>query len=243
MVAERRAWVAQIMGMPISIHLRGAGVRTDPAVAAAVAETFERLRVADRLFSTYRPDSQVIAIRRGELPVDRWHPWVREVAVLCEKARQRTDGYFDAWPPTGFDPSGLVKSWAVDHAATLLTGFGDVDLCFNAGGDIMTRVCSPASPAWRVGVEDPRDRTRILVVQEIRNGGVATSGSAARGRHIIDPHTGEHPDELLAVTVTGPSLLWADVYATAAFAHGGDIEGWLHTRAPGYQVLVVGHDP
>lgn len=241
-VAERRAWVAQIMGMPISIHLRGAGVRTDPGVAAAVAEAFERLRAADRLFSTYRPDSQVSAIRRGELPAERWHPWVREVVLLCETARQRTGGYFEAWPPTGFDPSGLVKGWAVAHAAALLTGFDDVDLCFNAGGDIMTKVCSPASPAWRVGVEDPRDRRRILVVEEIRDGGLATSGSAARGSHIIDPHTGEHPDELLAVTVTGPSLLWADVYATAAFARGSDVEGWLQARAPGYRAWAVRRD-
>ena len=238
--AERRSWVRQIMGMPISVHLRGAGVRSDPVVPQVVAEVFEQLRAVDRLFSTYRPDSQVSRIRRGELTPDHWHPWVHEVVGLCEQARRRTDGYFDAWLPTGFDPSGLVKGWAVERAAALLAELNGCDSCLNAGGDIVTSVCSPNSPAWRVGIEDPRDRTRILAVQEIRTGAVATSGSAARGAHIIDPHTGDRPDELLAVTVTGPTLLWADIYATAGFAHGGDVVSWLRARAPDYRALGVG---
>jgi thiamine biosynthesis lipoprotein len=232
----RQAWVEQIMGMPVSLHLRGAGVREDPAVPPAVAVVFKRLRAVDRLFSTYRPDSQVSRIRRGELPEDRWHPWVREVVGLCVRARERTDGYFQAWLPTGFDPSGLVKGWAVERAAALLSGL-PYDHCLNAGGDIAARVHSPGSPPWRVGIEDPRDRTRILTVCEVRAGGVATSGSAARGAHILDPHTGGHPDELLSVTVTGPTLLWADVYATAAFARGGDVVSWLRACAPGYEAL------
>lgn len=232
------------MGMPISVHLRGPGVRSDHLVSVTVDRLFEQLRTVDGLFSTYLPDSQVNGIRRGELAEDRWHPWVHEVVRLCEQARQRTDGYFDAWLPTGFDPSGLVKGWAVERAAALLADLDGCDSCVNAGGDVVTRVHSPDSPAWRVGVEDPRDRTKILAVQEIRTGGVATSGSAARGAHIIDPHTGHRPHDLLSVTVTGPTLLWADVYATAAFAYGRrDITSWLNARAPDYHALVVGNDP
>ena len=120
------------MGMPISVHLRGPGVRSDQVASTLVDSVFEQLRVVDRLFSTYLPASQVNRIRRGELTEDRWHPWVREVVRLCEQARQRTDGYFDAWLPTGFDPSGLVKGWAVERAAALLAGY---DSCVNAGGD------------------------------------------------------------------------------------------------------------
>jgi thiamine biosynthesis lipoprotein len=46
---------------------------------------------------------------------------------------------------------------------------------------------------------------------------------------------------LASVTVTGPSLLWADVLATAAFVAG---EGALDLVAgvPGYQALVVAPD-
>lgn len=235
---SRQAWVEQVMGMPISLHLRGEGVREDPAVPPVVAAVFDRLRAVDRLFSTYQPGSQVSRIRRGDLPQDAWHPWVREVVALCAWARERTEGYFEAWLPSGFDPSGLVKGWAVERAAALLSEL-PYDHCLNGGGDIAARVRSPGSPPWRVGIEDPRDRTRILTAREMRTGAVATSGSAARGAHIVDPHTGRHPAELLAVTVSGPTLLWADVYATAAFARGGDVVSWLRVRAPGYEALVI----
>ena len=43
---------------------------------------------------------------------------------------------------------------------------------------------------------------------------------------------------LLAVTVTGASLLWADVAATAAFARSEGAAGWLAGLA-GYSGLVV----
>jgi FAD:protein FMN transferase len=230
------------MGMPISVHLRGPEVRTDPGIVVVVDDVFALLRETDALFSTYRPDSEVSRLRRGELTGRECHPLVRQVLELCEEARERTDGYFDAWLPGGFDPSGLVKGWAVERAAALLAGLGECDYYLNAGGDMAVNVASATSPPWTVGIEDPRDRTRILTTRQVRAGGVATSGSAARGAHIVDPHTGDRPRNLLAVTVLGPTLLWADVYATAAFARGPDAEGWLRDRAPEYEAVVVGRE-
>lgn len=238
-VVPRRSWVAQIMGMPISVHLRGPDVVADPDIPSVVDVVFEQLREVDLLFSTYRADSEVSRLRRGELTLSQCHPLVREVVGWCEQARERTDGYFDAQLPGGFDPSGLVKGWAVERAATRLAAIKGCDYYLNAGGDMALGVASPDSPAWKVGIEDPRNPTRILAVREVRSGGVATSGTAARGAHILDPHTGGHPDDLLAVTVIGPTLLWADVYATAAFARGADALHWLRTRASGYEVLLV----
>ncbi|MCU1664066.1 MAG: hypothetical protein JWR58_4131 [Pseudonocardia sp.] len=238
----RRSWVEQIMGMPISVHLRGPDVRTAVGVGRVVAAVFEQLRQVDLLMSTYRADSEVNRLRRGELTLAQCHPSVREVVGLCEQARQRTDGYFDARLPGGFDPSGLVKGWAVERAARLLAGVEACDYYLNAGGDIALGVAAPDSPGWKVGIEDPRDPTRILAVREARCGGIATSGSAARGAHIVDPHTGQHPEDLLAVTLIGPTLLWADVYATAAFARGADALQWLRTHAAAYEALVVYRD-
>jgi thiamine biosynthesis lipoprotein len=41
--------------------------------------------------------------------------------------------------------------------------------------------------------------------------------------------------------VTGPSLLWADVYATAGFAQGPGAREWL-SGLTGYAALVVAAD-
>ena len=76
---------------------------------------------------------------------------------------------------------------------------------------------------------------------EMRTGAVATSGTAARGQHIIDPGTGAAAVRLLSATVVGPELTWADVYATAAFVLGHKGLGWHATRRR-HAGILVDHD-
>jgi thiamine biosynthesis lipoprotein len=78
-----------------------------------------------------------------------------------------------------------------------------------------------------------------LLTIPLRRGAVATSGTAARGEHILDPVTGAPPAGLLSATVVGPELTWADVYATAAFVRGPDALGWLSGLAGHAAVLVT----
>ena len=236
--AGRRAWVEQIMGMPISVHLRGPELAT-AEVTSAVAGVFADLREVEALFSTFRADSQVSAINRGELSPGDYHPLVTEVVELCAEARDRTDGCFDAdLPAPGggrwFNPAGLVKGWAVERASARLRALPGRDFCLNAGGDIILGGAEP----WRVGIEDPTGPDRLIAKIAVTTGAVATSGSAHRGAHILVPATGAPAVGVLAATVTGPSLTWADVYATAAVARGGQALGWLG-GLPGYAGLVV----
>jgi thiamine biosynthesis lipoprotein len=240
---SQRAWVEQVMGLPVSIHLRGPGVRcagTEAGVAAAYAE----LRRADELFSTWQPDSQVSQLRRGERDLESCDPLVREVADLCEMARCRTAGAFSAFLPDAggdlrFDPTGLVKGWAADRAAAVLEGIAGHAYCLNAGGDVVVggRDAEDSDRAWRVGIEDPRDRSQIAEVVELTAGAVATSGTAARGNHLIDPATGQAVASDGSVSVVGPSLLWADVWATALFVGAADLTGRLGAEQPGYRVI------
>ena len=94
----RRSWVEQLMGLPVSVHLRGPGSRSSEA-EARVDAMYDELRASDALFSTYRPESQVNQIDRGELAVEDAHPLVHDVVALCETARAVTSGAFDAWRP------------------------------------------------------------------------------------------------------------------------------------------------
>jgi len=245
-VNERLVHVEQVMGMPLSIHVRGPRARTDPSVADAVARALRGLHDADAIFSTWKAGSVVSRIRRGELTIADAPADVREVARLCEQARDRTEGWFDGWLPDGprgerlFEPTGLVKGWAVQRACVLLLGALPAhDVLLDAGGDIALACNRDDTPAWTVGIEDPRDRSRLLATLELRAGGVATSGSAARGAHVLDPRTGEPGGAgMLAVTVVAPDLLTADVDATAAFARGDGADGWLGTLR-GRTALVV----
>jgi thiamine biosynthesis lipoprotein len=232
----RRSWVEQIMGMPISVLARGPGAH-DPAAAAAVAAVHEELRAVDATFSTYRADSAVSRINAGTLDLADAGPAVAQVVRECAAAQVRTRGLFDADRPDGtWDPSGMVKGWATERAARLLAAV-PVDWCLNAGGDVV--VLSHSGADFGVGIADPYDHQGVIAVVRCSRGGVATSGSAARGAHLYDPRTGAPVGGGLAsVTVVGPSLQVADVLATAAFVAGA---GWAELLAgePDYCGLAV----
>ena len=241
---SRAAYVEQIMGMPVSLHLRGPQAWGAQA-AGVVREVFALLREVDALFSTYRADSEVSRVNAGTLALADVHPLVREVNDLAVIARARTRGLFDVHLPVNggrtYDPSGLVKGWAVERAATLLAALPEHDFCLNVGGDVAVGCRRKDAEPWRVAIEDPRAPGVLLGVVERRDGGVATSGTAARGAHLVDPRDGSRPTALLSVTVLGPSIRWADVLATAAFVRGADAAEWLRCQL-GYQAVVVRAD-
>ncbi|HSK31904.1 MAG TPA: FAD:protein FMN transferase [Propionicimonas sp.] len=245
----RRAFVAQIMGLPMSIHVRGPQA-LGPTVEAAVGAAFTALRADEAMFSTWQPDSPVSRIFDGRDRLVDAHPRIRHVAALCELAGHRTGGAFAAWLPgpdgrQRFDPTGLVKGWAVEQAFTALLGdlrtCGPHDALVCAGGDIAVACNRTDTPSWVVAVEDPRDRSRTLRTLELRTGAVATSGTAARGKHIVDPVTGAAADGLLSATLIGPRLAWADIYATAAFVKGAAALPWIATL-PDHAGILVGTD-
>jgi thiamine biosynthesis lipoprotein len=241
---QRRAWVEQVMGLPVSIHLRGEAI-DESRSSAAVQAAYATLRRLEGIFSTYRTDSEVMRLRRGELSIDECSDEVRDVLGVGELAERRTCGAFTTLLPTGagdlaFDPTGLVKGWAVERAARELVGLAGLSYCINAGGDLMIGVgadlplSGPGSISWRVGIEDPRNRSAIAGTVQMTHGAVATSGTAARGAHLYDPATGEHVGRSGSVTVMGPELVWADIWATALFVGGERARDAFALAAPDY---------
>ena len=234
--------VVHVMGMPISLALRGRhadDAHTDRAWAAVLSS----LREADAVFSTYRDDSAVSRLGRGEVSLDDCPPEVAEVLALGEAARVQSAGAFDVRRPgasgdTVLDPSGVVKGWAVQRAAAALHELEDTDWCLSAGGDMVCHVARPDGRPWHVGVEDPQDPARVVAWVPVRRGAVATSGTAHRGEHVLDARTGQAPRGVASVTVVGPDLVWADIDATAAFAQGTEALAWLRTRADRCGVVV-----
>lgn len=242
-MTSRRAFVEQVMGLPVSLHVDGPDAES-PRTREAVRSAMDLLHEADARFSTYQPDSEVMRLRDGRVAVEEASRDVREVMRLCDLARERTGGLFDAYLPDAegrlvFDPSGLVKGWAAARAARLLDDVPGIAYSLNAGGDVV--MGGRAARPWRVGIEDPRERARLVFVVERSQGAVATSGTAARGAHLLDPRDGSRPSSLLSVTVVGESLMWADVLATAAFVRGADAVEWV-SRHLGYAALAVHAD-
>ncbi|MFC7014087.1 FAD:protein FMN transferase [Streptomyces viridiviolaceus] len=228
------------MGTVFSFDVRG-GEPT--AVRTALDEAVAGLHRVDEVFSTYREGSEVSRLARGELSLGACAPEVAEVLELAAEAERVSDGWFSTSYQGRLDPTGIVKGWAVERAARRVAAAGATGVSVNGGGDVQLLGTPGAGRPWRVGVSDPlRPGGLAAVVSAARADelAVATSGSAERGAHIVDPRTGRSAvTDLVAVTVVAPRLTWADCWATAAFAMGAR-EGlrWLESL-DGVEALLV----
>jgi thiamine biosynthesis lipoprotein len=196
-------------------HLPDASLRSALDAACAI------LHDADTVFSTWDPRSPVSRLRRGEAAAQRLPAAVAEVTALCQVARKMSGGWFDPWAlPGGYDPTGLVKGWAVDRALAALRQAGVPAAMVNGGGDLAAFGSPGPGEPWRAGIRHPWRADALAAIVEVR-AAVATSGTYERGAHLIDPRTGRPGSRAASATVTGPSLALADALATA-LAVGGE---------------------
>ncbi|WP_434723559.1 FAD:protein FMN transferase [Mesorhizobium sp. RIZ17] len=203
--------------MPITVDIGGAR-------ASLVDSVFDYFEQIDRRFSTYRTDSEISAINRGDVPVKDWSGEMMEVLALAERTRNETGGYFDIRRADGsLDPSGIVKGWAIRNAAGIVRKAGAGDFFIEAGGDIQSLGRNASGGDWSVGIRNPFKMDEIIKVVYPRGRGVATSGTYARGQHIYNPHEpSDAISDIVSLTVVGSDVLEADRFATAAFAMGRD---------------------
>jgi FAD:protein FMN transferase len=227
------------MGTAVSVDVREPLV--DPDV---LDDVFDRLRDVDRRFSTYRSDSEISRLGRGEIAERGSSLDVRQVLAACDHLARVTDGAFDVRrhrADGALDPSGYVKGWALEEAAWLIDDAGGRNYWLNAGGDIVARGGPEPDKPWRVGIRHPDQADKVAAVLEVRDRAVATSGTYERGDHIVDPRSGEAAASLRSVTVVGPGLAFTDAYATAIFVMGLPGLHWLDGQ-DGYAALAITAD-
>ncbi|MEV4002575.1 FAD:protein FMN transferase [Actinomadura sp. NPDC049753] len=219
--------VEHAMGTVFSFDIR---MPRSPSIAAALAQAVAWLHHVDRVFSPYRPDSQVTRLADGRAGLGECDPEVAEVLRLGAEFERATGGAFTCEPGGRLDPSGVVKGWAIERASTILHDAGAHDHCVNGGGDVQARGEAGPGEPWRIGIADPGDRGRLIAAVSGNDIAVATSGTAERGRHILDPRTGRPAAGLVSVTLVGRHLTDVDALATAAFAMGDAARAWLEAR-------------
>jgi len=146
---------------------------------------------------------------------------------------------------TRIHPGGIAKGHACDRAAAVLKEEGVSMAMVNAGGDIRVLGRKINRP-WKVGVQDPRDRNRIMAWIPIANEAVATSGDyekffikdGKRYCHILDPRNGRPADKSRSATVIADKAWLADGLATAVFVLGPE-EGLELSRSMDAEALVI----
>lgn len=229
-----------VMGTVVSFVVAPGAVPAG-ALEVALGEACAELHRIDAVYSTWKPDSPLSRLRRGEVALGALGDEVAAVLAACRGARAVSGGSFDPWAlPGGVDPSGYVKGWAAGRARDRLVAAGVDGVLVNAGGDVATAGQPAPGARWRVGIRHPWRPEALACVVEV-DGAVATSGSYERGAHLVDPRAGRPSLALASATVVGPDPGLADAYATALAVGGLDRTDWLPTAA-GYGAYLIGND-
>jgi FAD:protein FMN transferase len=222
------------MGMPVMVEVIDAS-----ASDALVDAVFDYFEYVDNTFSTYKDESEISRINRGEIALDDASDDMRAIFALAEQTRLETDAYFDILHGGKYDPSGVVKGWAILNAAAILAREGISNFYVDAGGDIQMAGRNGEGQAWRVGIRNPFQPDEIIKVLALSDCGVATSGTYVRGQHIYNPRNdADALEEIVSMTVIGPDICEADRFATAAFAMGRDGICFIESL-PGFEGYMI----
>jgi thiamine biosynthesis lipoprotein len=223
-----------LMGMPISVE-----IVDSHATEKIFDDVYAYFAHIDEKFSTYKQTSEITAINEGRLPEDAWSEEMRLIFTMANETKRETNGFFDIKTPNGtYDPSGLVKGWAIWNAAQLILKNGFKNFYVDAGGDIQTHGVNDQGDPWTVGIKNPWNEAGNIKIVEVATEGVATSGIYIRGLHIYNPRTQKPVDEIVSLTVIGPNIYEADRFATAAFAMGKSAIAFVEaiTGLEGYMI-------
>jgi len=130
---------------------------------------------------------------------------------------------------TKIDLGGIAKGYIVDKVVNILKKEGIKNGLVNLGGDLFCFGEGKDGKGWRIGIQDPDNKEKVVAILKVRDKALATSGQyenfkEIKGKkygHILDPRTG-YPveNEVLSVTVVAEDCLTADALATAIFVLG-----------------------
>lgn len=139
------------------------------------------------------------------------------IFAQCLLIKEKSEGLFDPFYNGNYDPTGLVKGWAIEEAFfRYIKPLLDANLLIagsiNGGGDMQVGVQVGAEFTWSIGIEHPVKKT-IIATYELKNGALATSGNTKRGMHIETQR-----DTTQQVTILAPYLSLADCWATVGVA-------------------------
>ena len=117
-----------------------------------------------------------------------------------------------AHPRAGVEEGGFLKGYALEamrKAAGVPSGWLDF------GGQVLAW-----GHALRVDIADPLDRLRPCCSLLLRDASLSCSGTSERGRHLLDPRSGQPCAAWGSTAVVASEALSADVLSTALYVLG-----------------------
>ncbi|MBI5379500.1 MAG: FAD:protein FMN transferase [Nitrospirae bacterium] len=144
------------------------------------------------------------------------------------------------------DLGGIGKGYAAARVAHLLRERGFPGGIVAAAGDLQIFGRKGDRP-WRIGIQHPRDRNRLLGSLMATDQAISTSGDyeryfergGQRYHHLLDPKTGRPARDCQSVTVVTAEGSRADALATGLFVLGPERAKALLRRLPGVEAILM----
>ena len=154
-------------------------------------------------------------------------------------------------PEAKLDLGFIAKGYAADKMKELALKDGVTSGYINLGGNVLTIGSKPGNADFNIGIRDPSSEASSLFSVPIRDLSVVTSGVYERCFtiddtlyfHILDTKTG-YPvrNNLLSVSVIGPSSAMCDALSTTLFVMGYDTGVAFLKDFPDYKAIFITDD-
>jgi thiamine biosynthesis lipoprotein len=218
------------MNVPFTIKL--AVTRDDDVLDRILATTSkliaEDLDEIDDKFSPLKTDSLISKFHRGDSEVFFQDAMFQIVYNQCAIAKVATNGYYDAFKNDRFDPTGILKGWAIEtefqkHLKPLLVDPSIVGVSLSVGNDMQLASKAESSFEWNIGITNPDDQRDIIAEYNIKNGAIATT--TLNNGDIKTSHKAGMPKQ---ITILSKGLTEAAVLANAGMEDTTDeVEKWI----------------
>ncbi|MFT8917397.1 MAG: FAD:protein FMN transferase [Oenococcus sp.] len=228
------------MTIPFTVQVIVAqpSTRANRLVLKQSSAIHDYMKHIDRVFSPFREDSELTAFNQGSLMFENTSQDFQTVYAISSWAEEKTNHLFSAdyLGTQQYDPTGLVKGWAIEQAAkhflfALLAEDDFIAANLIGGGDMQFATRPGSDWVWQLAIADPFDTKKIMAKLAMTSGAIASSGTVERGQHLINvaQHRaiGTQASDIISGSVISDSLAEADIWATAVTTTSISDHRWL----------------
>ncbi len=224
-------------------------VKVSPEMIEAVEDATEVSKLSGGVFDVTIGPLVVLwqmRLKEGRVPTDaeiaRIRPLVNYRNIAIDK---KASTIFLKKPDMILDFGGM-KGYTADRVRDLFQKRGIKNAVIAVAGDIWVMGHREDGKPWRIGVQHPRQKDKVLAVLDLSDKYISTSGDyerffivhKKRFHHIIDPRTGKPSRGVISCTVIGDKGALIDPLAKAPFILG-PAEGLKIVKKVGAEAIIV----
>ena len=148
------------------------------------------------------------------------------------------------------DLGAIAKGYAIDRAAEKMRLIGAKSGMIDVGGDIICFGKPENRDKWAIGLQDPDEMDKLMMIIELGENAIATSGDYRRfyvldgeeHSHIMKPQ-GVSVKGLTSVTVISDKAVDTDALATTVTVMGPEKGIEIIENMPDTEALIIPEDP